>query len=84
MKTGLCEDCSIKNSCWIAKERNVNVTICDKYTNPLTDKQRVERAKGEIEAVMNRLQTDSDMKPDRVLVFWSLLKDGWKCEISMK
>ena len=53
-------------------------------TECTTDKQRVERAKGEIEAVMNRLQTDCDMKPDRALVFWSLLKDGWKCEISMK
>jgi hypothetical protein len=86
MSKELCPDCANRNGCGIARMANNSITCCTRYktAQPLTDKQRVERAKGEIEAVMNQLQTDCDMKPDRALVFWSLQADGWKCEISMK
>jgi len=86
MSKELCPDCANRNGCATARANDGNLQICYQFkqAQPLTDKQRVERAKGEIEAVMNRLQTDCDMKPDRALVFWSMLKDGWKCEISLK
>ncbi len=86
MSNELCPDCANRNGCEISRATDGKIVECEYYytVKPLTDKQRVERAKGEIEAVMNRLQTDCDMKPDRVLVFWSLQADGWKCEISMK
>jgi hypothetical protein len=58
--------------------------LSNNETECATDKQRVERAKAEIEAVITKLNNECDMKPDRVLVFWSLQADGWKCEISMK
>ena len=76
---GSCFTCVNKD----CKRMTTNKVPCIDYIG-LTDKQRVERAKGEIEAVMNQLQTDCDMKPDRALIFWSLQADGWKCEISMK
>jgi hypothetical protein len=86
MSKELCPDCANRNGCATARANDGKLQICYQFktSQPITDKQRVERAKVEIEAIITRLNDECDMKPDHVLVFWSFEKNKWKCEISMK
>jgi hypothetical protein len=86
MSKELCPDCANRNGCAAARANDGKLKICYQFKSaqPLTDKQRVERAKADIEAIITKLESDCDMKLDHVLVFWSYEKNKWAVEISLK
>ena len=60
MSKGLCDSCKKVDGCVIKYAGGITKQ-CSDYDALLSDKQRVERAKGEIEAIITHLNDECDM-----------------------